>query len=150
MRNTCKLFLLPRVPKIIIPHTTCTVYICIFITLPMETQHVLGYPSINDTYTPVIPIIYILSGSFRSLSLFLLAFSPSNRSLSHLQTVPAFGPHQYLACNDYKDRVYTTSWANPPSLSSWHIERSGDGSRSVSHINTVPISLCFNITPRCY
>ena len=112
----------------------------------MDTQHVLGYSSINDTNTPgTPPIVYhVLSGSFRSLSLFLLAFSPSNRSLSHLQTVSAFGPHQYLACNDHKDRVYTTSWANPPSLSSWHVERTG-----VSHINTVPISLCFN-TSCCY
>lgn len=107
----------------------------------MDTQHVLGYPSINDTSLPI--VYHILSGSFRSLSLFLLAFSPLNHSLSHLQTVSAYGPHQYLAYNDHKDRVYTTSWANPPSLSSWHVERSDDGSRSVSHINTVPISLCF-------
>ena len=120
-------------------------YVAIMCDFPMDTQLVLGYPSFNDT--TISPIVYhILSGSFRSLSLFLLAFSPSNRSLSHIQTVPAFGPHQYLACNDRKDRVYTTSWANPPSLSSWHVEGSGDGPRSVSHINTVPISLCFQHT----
>lgn len=114
----------------------------------MDTQHVLGYPSFNKTIST--PIVYhILLGSFRSLSLFLLAFSPSNRSLSHIQTIPAFGPHQYLACNDRKDRVYTTSWANPPSLSSWHVERSGDGFWSVSHINTVPISLCFHQHTSC-
>ena len=119
-------------------------YVAIMCDFPMDTQleHVLGYPSFNNT--TISPIVYhILSGSFRSLSLFLLAFSPSNRSLSHIQTVPAFGPHQYLACNDRKDRVYTTSWANPPSLSSWHVD---DGPRSVSHINTVPISLCFQHT----
>ena len=106
----------------------------------METQNVLGYPSINNTHGTSI-VYHILLGSFRSLSLFLLAFSPANRSLSHLQTISAFGPHQYLACNDHKDHVYTTSWANPPSLSSWHIERLDDGSRNVSHINTVPISV---------
>ena len=109
----------------------------------MDSQNVVGYASINNTSTLGTPTNYhILSGSFRSLSLFLLAFSPANRSLSHLQTVSAFGPHQYLACNGRKDHVYTTSWANPPSLSSWRVERSGDGSRSVSHINTVSISVC--------
>ena len=108
----------------------------------MDTQNVLGYPSINNGTLGIPTVYHILSGSFRSLSLFLLAFSPANRSLFHLQTVSAFGPHQYLACNDQKDHVYTTSWANPPSLSSWHIERSGDGSRGVSHINTVPIGVC--------
>ena len=108
----------------------------------MDTQNVLGYPSINNTSALRTPIVYhILSGSFRSVSLFLLAFSPVNRSLSRLQTVSAFGPHQYLACDDHKDHVYTTSWADPPSLSSWHVERSLDGPRSVSHINTVPISV---------
>ena len=114
----------------------------VLLVVKMDTQTILGYPSINSTLeTPT--VYHILSGSFRSLSLFLLAFYPANRSLSHLQTIPAFGPHQYLACNDNKDHVYTTSWANPPSLSSWRVERScADGSRSVSHINTVPISVC--------
>ena len=108
----------------------------------MDTQSVLSYPSINNNTLDSPTVYHILSGSFRSLSLFLLAFYPANRSLSHLQTIPAFGPHQYLACNDHnKNHVYTTSWANPPSLSSWRVERSCDGSRSVSHINTVPISV---------
>ncbi|KAF8955027.1 Lactonase, 7-bladed beta-propeller-domain-containing protein [Flammula alnicola] len=103
----------------------------------MDVQNVLNIP-LNSTVVPELPIYHILSGSFRSLSLFLLAFSPSNRSLSHLQTIPAHGPHQYLAANQHKDRVYTTSWALPPSLSSWHVERSE--SWRVTHINTVPIT----------
>jgi carboxy-cis,cis-muconate cyclase len=87
-------------------------------------------------------IHHILSGSFRSLSLFLLAFSPIHQSLSLVQTIDAFGPHQYLATNQRKDRVYTTSWALPPALSSWELERSGDSNPwKLDHINTVPISL---------
>ncbi|KAF9552352.1 putative isomerase YbhE [Agrocybe pediades] len=84
-------------------------------------------------------VYHILSGSFKSLSLFLLAFSPANRTLSHLQSIPAFGPHQYLATNAAKDRVYTTSWALPPSLSSWQIDRSSS-LYEVKYINTVPIT----------
>jgi carboxy-cis,cis-muconate cyclase len=85
--------------------------------------------------------LYILSGSFRSLSLFLLAFSPINRTISHVQTIDAFGPHQYLATNSKKDKAYTTSWALPPTLSSWDIERSDDENPwRISYLNTVPIS----------
>jgi len=105
----------------------------------MDVQHVFR-PSLNTTDFGDTFIYHILSGSFRSLSLFLLAFSPSKRTISLLQTVPAFGPHQYLASNQYKDRVYTTSWALPPSLSSWHVERSDPW--RITPINTVPISAC--------
>lgn len=84
---------------------------------------------------------HILSGSFRSLSLALLAFSPATKSLSHVKTIPAFGPHQYLALNAGKDVVYTTSWATPPILSSWALERNNaSGVEDVKHMNTVPIS----------
>ncbi|KAF8632673.1 hypothetical protein AX17_004805 [Amanita inopinata Kibby_2008] len=79
----------------------------------------------------------ILAGSFRSISLFLLAFSPLDRSLSLVQTVDGFGPHQYLATNPRKDRVYTTTWSLPPTLQSWAMDRS---SSTISHVNTVPIT----------
>lgn len=105
----------------------------------MDLQNTLGYEVRNSTAVTEQDVYHILSGSFKSLSLFLLAFSPSNRSLSHLKTIPAYGPHQYLATNLAKDRVYTTSWALPPSLSSWQIERSS--TYCVTHINTVPISM---------
>ncbi|KIM39203.1 hypothetical protein M413DRAFT_447166 [Hebeloma cylindrosporum] len=103
----------------------------------MDVQHVL-VPPINSTDIGDASVHHILSGSFRSLSLLLLAFSPSKRSISLLQSIPAFGPHQYLASNQDKSRIYTTSWALPPSLSSWHVERSD--SWRISHINTVPIT----------
>lgn len=110
----------------------------------MEVQNVLHYPqAINSSVVAhsAITDIHILSGSFRSLSLFLLVFSPSRRSLSHLESIPAYGPHQYLATNRLKDRIYTTSWALPPSLSSWHVERSEVEPWTVKHINTVSISM---------
>ncbi|THH18830.1 hypothetical protein EW146_g2239 [Bondarzewia mesenterica] len=83
---------------------------------------------------------HILSGSFRSLSLFLLAFSPLHHTLDLVQRVDAFGPHQYLAVNQRRDRVYTTSWALPPSLSSWTVKRLDESPWSVEHLNTVPVT----------
>lgn len=107
----------------------------------MDTvQAVFSGPS-NFTATEAAPVHHILSGSFRSLSLFLLAFSPLHRTLSFVQKVDAFGPHQYLATNPRKDRVYTTSWALPPVLSSWEIERPDTGAWRVNHVNSVPISM---------
>ncbi|KAF9256248.1 hypothetical protein L218DRAFT_1081450 [Marasmius fiardii PR-910] len=97
--------------------------------------------SVNDSsFSP--PNLRILSGSFRSLSLYLLAFSPLNRSLCWRQTIDAFGPHQYLAIGPGKDRVYATSWAQPPTLSSWEIDRSDSDENAwrVSHLNNVPIT----------
>lgn len=110
---------------------------------------------LNATVPTVAPIVHhILSGSFRSLSLFLLVFSPLHRTLSLVQTVDAFGPHQYLATNPRKDRVYATSWALPPVLSSWEVERLEPGPWRVNHINNVPISqyvlpifLCSDLRP---
>jgi len=57
-----------------------------------------------------------------------------------VQQVPAFGPHQYLAKNERGDRVYATSWALPPALSSWSIERADDRPWTIAHLNTAPIS----------
>jgi len=102
----------------------------------LDPQRILGHV-LNDTVVQE-PLYHIVSGSFRSLSLFLLAFSPSKRALSHVQTIPAFGPHQYLATNALRDRVYTTSWALPPTLSSWHVQRTDPW--KVTHINTTPIT----------
>lgn len=95
-----------------------------------------AHPSnVGNTY-------HIISGSFRSLSLFLLVFSPLNRSLSHVQTIPGFGPHQYLFSDKGRGLVYSTSWALPPLLSSWQVETSDHPHVpwTVNHINNVLIS----------
>ncbi|GLB40971.1 putative lactonase, 7-bladed beta-propeller [Lyophyllum shimeji] len=100
-----------------------------------------AFMSPNTTAAAVAPVVHhILSGSFRSLSLFLLAFSPLHRTLSLVQKIDAFGPHQYLATNPRKDRAYTTSWALAPMLSSWEIERPESAPWRVTHINNVPIT----------
>ncbi|KAK0440960.1 uncharacterized protein EV420DRAFT_1128059 [Desarmillaria tabescens] len=75
--------------------------------------------------------IHILSGSFTSLSLFLLAFSPVNRSLRLLRTIPAYGPHQYIA--QTPQAVYATTWASPPVLHAWALP-------SLNHIGSAPIT----------
>ncbi|KAG5645661.1 hypothetical protein DXG03_005498 [Asterophora parasitica] len=108
------------------------------------------FASSNSTAAATPVVHHILSGSFRSLSLFLLAFSPLHRTLSLVRRIDAFGPHQYLATNPRKDRAYTTSWALPPVLSSWTIERPDNGDWSVRHLNSVPItatSSYINIPP---
>ncbi|EAU86955.1 hypothetical protein CC1G_09812 [Coprinopsis cinerea okayama7 len=92
----------------------------------------------------------VVAGSFRSLSLALLAFYPLNKTLEHVATVPAFGPHQYLATTPRKDYVYTTSWATPPILSSWRTTRTNERVDGLEHVNTVPItatSSYINIPP---
>ncbi|KAG6883825.1 hypothetical protein C0993_003529 [Termitomyces sp. T159_Od127] len=61
-----------------------------------------------------LPVHHVLSGSFRSLSLFLLAFSPLQRSLELVQTVDAFGPHQYLATSPRKDPATSSYITVPP------------------------------------
>ncbi|KJA21800.1 hypothetical protein HYPSUDRAFT_41660 [Hypholoma sublateritium FD-334 SS-4] len=103
----------------------------------MDVQDVFQLQALN-TSSPQTLSYHILSGSFRSFSLFLLAFSPSERSIFHLKTIPAFGPHQYLAANQHKTRIYATSWALPPSLSSWEVERSNPW--TLMHLNSVPIT----------
>jgi len=55
-----------------------------------------------------------------------LGIFPIHHTLSLVQQVPAFEPHQYLAKNEQGDQVYTTSWALPPALSSWSIKRADD------------------------
>ncbi|KIK57512.1 hypothetical protein GYMLUDRAFT_172607 [Collybiopsis luxurians FD-317 M1] len=106
-------------------------------------------PSLNLTSAQS-ESLHILSGSFRSLSLFLLAFSPARRTLSLVQHVPGFGPHQYVGTDRDKlrsirgsprekaegFRAYTTSWATPPILSSWEITPQW----TVNHLDNVPIT----------
>ncbi|KAF7760210.1 hypothetical protein Agabi119p4_10886 [Agaricus bisporus var. burnettii] len=83
---------------------------------------------------------HFVSGSFRSLSLFLLAFDPVHKSIHHVQTLSTLGPHQYLATNQHKDRIFTTTWTEPPSLQSWALTRNDSQPWRLSHLHTVPIT----------
>lgn len=87
---------------------------------------------------------HLLAGSFRAAALFLLAFSPAERTLGLVQRAPALGPHQFLARSAGGERVYATSWALPPALSSWAVERgAGEGGAwAVRHVDSAPISAC--------
>lgn len=88
-------------------------------------------------------------GSFKSTALYLLAFDPVQRTLSVASTVEGYGPHQYLATNAARDRLYATTWASPPILSSWAVELDRSPSSSdpaylkqapqLTHLNNVDI-----------
>ncbi|KIY44317.1 hypothetical protein FISHEDRAFT_67470 [Fistulina hepatica ATCC 64428] len=84
---------------------------------------------------------HILAGSFRSPSLFLLAFQPSpDPSLSFLQnTGTTYGEHQFIALNGGHNKAYTTSWGDPPILSSWNLI-DAQGAWHISHINNALIT----------
>ena len=102
---------------------------------PSQVQ--LGFEVVNNASLAT-PVRHIVAGSFRALSLVLLAFSPLNRTLELVQQVSSLGPHQYLTTNANRNVVYATSWADPPSLSSWAVQ--SHPSWSLSLINSVPIS----------
>ncbi|GAA6018656.1 hypothetical protein JCM10207_008997 [Rhodosporidiobolus poonsookiae] len=84
---------------------------------------------------------YLLSGTFNTLFLYLLAFSPyapTGPTLTIHKKYRAEGPYQFIALCEDRSRAYATTWALPPSLSSWEVLQGGrDGVRK---INTVPIS----------
>ncbi|GAA6047554.1 hypothetical protein JCM3770_005805 [Rhodotorula araucariae] len=84
---------------------------------------------------------YLLSGTFNSLFLYLLAFSPyapAGPTLAVHRKYRAEGPHQFIALSSDRKTAFATTWAQPPSLSSWEVLAGGkDGIRK---INTVPIS----------
>lgn len=65
---------------------------------------------------------YLLSGSFKQTALYLLAFDPASRRLSLVRDIDAFGPHQYLALNADRSKVYATTWALPPALYAWDLQ----------------------------
>ncbi|GAA5836104.1 hypothetical protein JCM11251_007370 [Rhodosporidiobolus azoricus] len=85
---------------------------------------------------------YLLSGTFNTLFLYLLAFSPysptGGPTLRVHKKYRAEGPHQFIALSEDKARAYATTWALPPSLSSWEVLQGGR--EGIRKINTVPIS----------
>ncbi|KAK7052362.1 Muconate cycloisomerase 1 [Favolaschia claudopus] len=108
----------------------------------MDLEPPLQVPLQQVLNASAVPTHHILSGSFRSLSLFLLAFSPAQLTLDLVQTIPAFGPHQYIALGPHTGTTrsaYTTSWALPPQLQSWAIEQQQDGLR-VRFVDSVDIT----------
>ncbi|GAA5861332.1 hypothetical protein JCM3774_000213 [Rhodotorula dairenensis] len=89
---------------------------------------------------------YLLSGTFNTIFLYLLAFSPYSASnaapappsLQVSRRIRGQGPHQFIALDHDRTTAYATTWAQPPTLSSWHVL--GHGRGGIEHVNTVPIS----------
>lgn len=84
---------------------------------------------------------HIITGSFRSLALYVLAFHDQPYpKLELVSTVNANGPHQYIALGptfgDGSRAIYTTTWEHPPSLSSWLFSSNLELKRT----STVPIT----------
>ncbi|KAJ7124367.1 hypothetical protein C8R44DRAFT_980667 [Mycena epipterygia] len=110
----------------------------------MDLEPPLQVPFQQALNSSASPVHHILTGSFRSLSLFLLAFSPLQLTVDLVQTIPAFGPHQYIGLGPRTHGVdvrkaYTTSWALPPQLQSWAIEQQPEGVR-VRFVDSVDIT----------
>ncbi|KAI9610811.1 hypothetical protein KEM48_004700 [Puccinia striiformis f. sp. tritici PST-130] len=85
---------------------------------------------------------YIISGSFKSSSLYVLRYDRKNKKLEVVQSVPGHGPHQYLYIDRPNHRLYVTSWKEPPHLSAWsiQIDRPGGVHPRLSLINQAPIT----------
>ncbi|GAA5846851.1 hypothetical protein JCM9279_004466 [Rhodotorula babjevae] len=103
------------------------------------SSSLLAAMSASDSLCP--RLHYLLSGTFNTLFLYLLAFSPyapGGPTIAVHRKYRAEGPHQFLALSEDRTTAYATTWAQPPTLSSWDVLAGGkDGVRKV---NTVPIS----------
>jgi len=85
--------------------------------------------------------MYIISGSFSTSSLYVLRYEPASRKLHLVQSVPAYGPHQYLHLDRRRRRLYATSWQQPARLSAWDIHFDGPGMPpQLTLINHAPIT----------
>lgn len=97
--------------------------------------------SLNSVYS-------IVAGSvnYTSPGLILLAFSPYNRSISHVADIEGVGPHQFLTTTPMRDCVFGTSLARdvPASLVSWKVQRDTEHVvKGLEFINRVNISTSF-------
>ncbi|KAF9505991.1 hypothetical protein BS47DRAFT_1334019 [Hydnum rufescens UP504] len=63
--------------------------------------------------------LYLICGTFNTIFLYILAFNTQSHTLSISSRIDACGPHQYIASDSKHDRIYATTWAANPSLSSW-------------------------------
>lgn len=97
-------------------------------------------------------IRHLLTGTFNSPALHLLRFDSLTRALVLLAPLPARGPHQFLCVGRSAaaapphavDRVYATTWAPVPELSSWALEwpLGAAAEPQLRLLNSVPISEC--------
>jgi len=104
--------------------------------------------SILSSFCP--RVRHILSGTFNTPNLHLLSYDTINHSLVIEKSIAAKGPHQFLALGQGKEngrgekkrRVYATTWAMPPKISSWEVVGLGGGEEEldIRFINEKDIS----------
>jgi len=101
----------------------------------VKLDRIISERSMGLTLLPPTP------GSFSTSFLYVLRYEPASRKLHLVQSVPAYGPHQYLHLDRRRRRLYATSWQQPARLSAWdiHFDRPGMPPR-LSLINDAPIT----------
>ncbi|GAA6046442.1 hypothetical protein JCM3770_004926 [Rhodotorula araucariae] len=82
---------------------------------------------------------YLLVGTFNTNLIATLAFDPESKTLAVVAENEGQAPHSWLALNTAKDRLYATSWTEPPGLASYAIRPSSSDPAIpvVSHLNSV-------------
>ncbi len=99
-------------------------------------------PASQAVLSDTCPLTYhLLSGTFNTLFLYLLAFTPYSNppSLTITHSLRANGPHQFLALSPDRQHAYATTWKeDEPTLSAWRVIDGGRG--GIEEVNTVPIS----------
>ncbi|GAA5937329.1 lactonase family protein [Sporobolomyces koalae] len=83
------------------------------------------------------PVHHLLVGTFNTTLIATLAFDPVAKTLAVVVKNRGQAPHSWLALNAAKDRLYATSWTEPPGLASYRITTS-DSTPRVTHLNSVP------------
>ncbi|GAA5882037.1 hypothetical protein JCM16303_005572 [Sporobolomyces ruberrimus] len=87
------------------------------------------------------PIHYLLVGTFNTNLIATLAFDSSAGTLKVVAKNEGLAPHSWLALNNVKDRLYATSWTEPPGLASYRVNPPNSSSSvsvpTVSPLNSV-------------
>ncbi|GAA5832159.1 hypothetical protein JCM3766R1_003745 [Sporobolomyces carnicolor] len=84
------------------------------------------------------PVHHLLVGTFNTNLIATLAFDPVAKTLDVVAKNEGQAPHSWLALNRAKDRLYATSWTEPPGLASYRVNpASGLSPPTVSHLNSV-------------
>ncbi|GAA5855743.1 hypothetical protein JCM8547_001665 [Rhodosporidiobolus lusitaniae] len=82
---------------------------------------------------------HLLVGTFNTSRIFTLAFDASKQTLEIVKINEGQAPHSWLALNEAKDRLYATSWTEPPAIASYSISPiSSSSPPSVTHLTSLP------------
>ncbi|GAA5902269.1 hypothetical protein JCM6882_000488 [Rhodosporidiobolus microsporus] len=88
------------------------------------------------------PIHHLLVGTFNQPTIYTLAFDSEEETLEVVVVNEGRAPHSWLALNEAKDRLYATSWTEPPAVASYSISRPTSSyaseAPSVTHLSSLP------------